>query len=459
MGNAESPRAAQSAPMSARQPTAQPPPRHERPFRVLRYRDFRLIWSAEVFSQTGTQIQRGAVTWQVFELTGDPFHLGLLGLVRFVPLFLFGLVGGVVADRYDRRQTLILSQLALLVVTGALAGLTANGSITLAWIYGLTALSALFSAVAAPTRHALIPTLVPTASIPSAMSMGVLAFQSAGMAGPAIGGVLVASVGIAASYAVDAATFGLVALSAFALHSRPTRAAPIISGRAAAMEGLRFLRESPVLLATMSLDFLANFFGAITTLMPIFASEILGGGPQTLGWLLTAPAAGAVVGATIMASRPPLTRPGVGIVVAIVVFGLSITAFALSRNLWLSLAFLAISGAADSVSVSQRHTLRNLLTPDRLRGRVAAAHSTFAAGGPQLGDLRSGIVASWTSAPVAVAIGGLAAALTALLVARQVPGIAGFRWEADEASAEISDTEKSGGKGIKRIDERGSGSI
>jgi MFS family permease len=426
---------------------------------VLHYRDFRLIWSAEVLSQTGTQIQRVAVAWQVFELTGDPFQLGLLGLVRFVPLFLFGLVGGVVADRYDRRQTLVLSQLALMLVTGAFAVLTANGSITLAWIYGLTALSALFSAVAAPTRHALIPTLVPTASIPAAMSMGVLAFQSAGMAGPAIGGVLVASVGIAPSYAVDAATFGLVAISAFALHSRPMRAAPVISGRAAAMEGLRFLRESPVLLGTMSLDFLASFFGASTTLMPIFASDILGGGPRTLGWLLTAPAAGAVAGATIMASRRPLTRPGVGILVAIVIFGLSITEFALSRTLWLSLAILAISGAADSVSVSQRHTLRNLLTPDRLRGRVAAAHSTFAAGGPQLGDVKAGIVASWIGAPLAVAIGGLAAALTALVVARQVPGIASFRWERDRASVEIADAEKIGGEGVKRIDERGSRSI
>src|SRR5688500_2698825 len=445
--------------MSARQPTAQSPSRHERPFRVLRYRDFRLIWSAEVLSQTGTQIQRVAVAWQVFELTGDPFHLGLLGLVRFVPLFLFGLVGGVVADRYDRRQTLILSQLALMVVTGAFAGLTANGSITLSWIYGLTALSALFSAVAAPTRHALIPTLVPTASIPAAMSMGVLAFQAAGMAGPAIGGLLVASVGIAPSYAVDAATFGLVAMSAFALHSRPTRAAPVISGRAAAMVGLRFLRESPVLLGTMSLDFLASFFGASTTLMPIFASDVLGGGPRTLGWLLTAPAAGAVVGATIMAGRPPMTRPGVGILGAIVVFGLSITAFAFSRNLWLSLAFLAASGAADSVSVSQRHTLRNLLTPDRLRGRVAAAHSTFAGGGPQLGDVRSGIVASWTGASAAVAIGGIAALLAAVVIARQVPGIARFRWDSRGGVAEVTAADKPEIQEAESIDERGPESI
>jgi len=419
---------------------------------VLRHRDFRLIWSAEILSQTGTQIQRVAVAWQVFELTGDPLQLGLLGLVRFVPLFLFGLAGGVVADRYDRRQTLILSQLALIVVASLFAGLTATNTINLPWIYGLTALSALFSAVSAPTRHALIPTLVPVASMPAAMSLGVLAFQAAGMAGPAVGGILVASAGIAASYAIDAITFGFVAISAFALRTRPERATPVISGKAAAIEGLRFLRESPVLLGTMSLDFLASFFGASTTLMPIFASEILSGGPQTLGWLLAAPATGAVVGATIMASRRPLARPGVGILAAIVIFGLSIAAFALSRNLWLSLAFLAVSGAADSVSVSQRHTLRNVLTPDRLRGRVAAAHSTFAAGGPQLGDVRSGVVASWTGAPIAVAIGGVAAVLAALVVARLVPGIAGFRWETG-IHMEVPEVEKPETRGVKRIDE------
>ena len=395
---------------------------------MLRYRDFRLIWSAEVLSQTGTQIQRVAVAWHVFELTGDPFQLGLLGLVRFVPLFLFGIAGGVVADRYDRRNTLILSQLALMAVATLFAGLTATESITLLWIYGLTALTSLFSAVSAPTRHALIPTLVPNVAMPAAMSLGVLAFQSAGMAGPALGGVLVASVGIAVSYAIDAITFGFGVIAAFALHARPERTGTVIGGWAAAREGLRFLRDAPVLLATMSLDFLASFFGPSTTLMPIFASTVLGGGPQTLGWLLTAPAAGAVAGATVMASRRPLVRPGVGILAAIVVFGLSITAFALSRTLWLSLAFLALSGAADSVSVSQRHTLRNLLTPDRLRGRVAAAHSTFAAGGPQLGDVRSGIAATWIGAPAAVAIGGMAAVLAALVIARQVPGIARFRW-------------------------------
>jgi MFS family permease len=165
----------------------------------------------------------------VIELTGNHFHLGLLGLVRFVPPFLFGQAGGVVADGYDHRQILIISQLAFMPVASAFTGLTATDSISLVWIYGLTALSALFGGVAIPAGYVLIPTLVPTASIPSAMSMGVLASHSAGLAGPAIGSVLVASVGIAPSYAVDALSFGLVAMSTFVLHSRPVRAAPIIS--------------------------------------------------------------------------------------------------------------------------------------------------------------------------------------------------------------------------------------
>lgn len=404
-------------------------PHHERPYRALRYRDFRLIWSTELLSQIGTQVQRVAVAWQVFEMTGDPLQLGLLGLARFVPLVIFGLAGGVVADRYDRRLTLIVSHIALTIVAALFAILTANGAISIPWIYALTALSALFSAISTPTRQALIPQLVPAATMPAAMTMGVLAFQAAGMVGPALGGTLVATSGLAAAYAIDAATYGLVGVAAFALHARLERPVVIASGFADALEGLRFLRDTPALLATMVLDFIANFFGASTTLMPFFAADVLGGGAATLGWLLSAPAVGAVTGATVMASRRTPARPGAAIIAAIVVYGASLTAFALSRNLWLSLAFLAASGAADSVSVSQRHTLRNLVTPDRLRGRVSAAHSTFASGGPQLGELEAGIVATWAGAPAAVAIGGVGTVLAALIVTRRVPQILAFRWD------------------------------
>ena len=403
-------------------------PAYERPFWVLRERDFRLLWSAELLSDIGSQVQRVAVAWQVFELTHDPLQLGLLGLARFVPLMIFGLAGGVVADRYDRRRTLMLSELARLATSATLTAMTVTGNVSLPWIYVMTAIAALFGSISGPTRQALIPTLVPKSSLPAAMTMGVLSFQTAGMIGPALGGALVATVGLTGAYTIDAITFGLVAVAAYALRTRPGRATVIVSGREAILEGLRFLRQMPTLLGTMSLDFVANFFGASTTLMPIFAADILGGGPQTLGWLLAAPAIGAVSGATVLASRRPLTRPGLGILVAVIFYGACIAAFAVSRNLWLSLVLLAGSGVADSVSVAQRHTLRNLLTPDHLRGRVAAAHSTFAGGGPQLGEFEAGVVARWTSAPVAVAIGGLGTIAAALIIWRRVPGIAAFVW-------------------------------
>lgn len=421
--------AAKSPRMTDRKPPSPAPAHHERPFRVLAHRDFRLIWSAELLSSTGTQIQRVAVAWQVFELTHDPLQLGLLGLVRFVPLFLFGIAGGVVADRYDRRKTLIVVQVAQMIVAVAFAALTAANSITMPWIYALTALSALLGVVSMPTRHALIPTLVPTAAIPGAMTMGVLAMQSAGMVGPAVGGVLVASVGVAASYAIDAVTFGIVACAALAIRSRSLPDMRPIGGLEAAMEGLRFLRQSPVLLSTMALDFVANFFGASTTLMPIFAADVIGGGPRTLGLLLSAPAVGSVAGAAVMAGRRPLSRLGIGILGAIVVYGLALTAFALTRDLLLSLTFLAVSGVADAVSVSQRHTLRNLITPDRLRGRVAAAHATFASGGPQLGEFEAGLLAAATSAPFAVALGGVGTVVATILIGRTVPEIARLQWE------------------------------
>ncbi len=391
-------------------------------------------------------------------MTGDPLQFGLLGLARFILLFAFGLAAGVVADRYDRRVTLITAQIALMAVAAAFAGLTATDRITLPLIYGLTVLSALFGVVSAPTRHALIPTLIPTPAMPSAMTMGVLTFQAAGMLVPAVGGALVASVGVAASYAVDAATFGVVALAAFALHTRAERQPTTIGGSAAAKESLRFLRDSPILLATMGLDFLANFFGASTTLMRIFAAEILGGEPRTLGWLLSAPAVGSVVGATHMASRRPLTRPGIGILVAIAAYGLGLVAFAFSRELAISLVALAASGAADAVSVSQRHTLRTLLTLDRQRGRVAAAHDTFAGGGSQLGEFEAGLVASWTSAPAAVALGGAGTIVAALAVWRFLPGPTRFHWN-PEGGETGSETLAVRTPRPKSIDERGPGSI
>ncbi len=412
-----------------------------RAYSVLVHRDYRLLWSAEFASSLGTQVQRVAVAWQVFQLTGDPVKLGLLGLCRFVPILLFGLAGGVVADRYDRRRTLLVSQLALLLTSALLAFLTIEGSINLIAIYAVTMVSATVGAVAGPTRQALVPLLIPRHRLTGAMTMSILASQVATVSGPAVGGLIIGRFGVGPAYVLDALSFGAVALAVVALHIRPVAIPSARGGLADAIEGLRFLRASPILLSVMSIDFVATFFGASTVLMPIFATQVLHVGPSGLGLLLAAPAAGAVVGSAVMSVVRLPVRPGLGVIVAVAAYGACILVFGLSHTLWLSLVSLAGSGAADAVSMALRHTVRNLITPDALRGRIAAAHSTFAMGGPQLGEFEAGLVAAMVGAGPSVALGGLGTILAAAIVAWRVPGTAAYR--ATPAPAMVAPAAKS----------------
>lgn len=397
---------------------------HERAFRVLRHRDFRLFWAAELVSVLGTQIQRVAIIWQVYQLTGSAFQLGLLGLFRFLPVLVFGLAGGVIADQRDRRQTLLVTQVVLLATSAVLVATTFAGIVSMPVIYGVTFFSAMVGSVAQPTRQALIPNLVPTASLTSAMTMNILAYQVAAVSGPAVGGVIIAWSGVGTAYTIDVLSFAAVIVAVALLKTQGDRQQIKVSGLSAAMEGLRFLRSSPILLGLMSLDFLATFFGASTVLMPVFASDLLDVGAGGLGVLLTAPAAGAVAGGVVMSLIRSPGRPGRGVLVAVALYGACVAGFGLSQSLSAALLFLAGSGAADAVSMALRHTVRNLVTPDALRGRIAAAHSTFAMGGPQLGEFEAGVVAAVAGARASVAAGGFATLAVAVLMFRLVPGLA-----------------------------------
>ena len=411
-----------------------------RAYAILRFRDYRLLWSAEIISALGTQIQRVAVAWQVFELTGDPLQLGLLGLCRFVPILIFGLAGGVMADRSDRRRTLVTSQLALLAISAILAALTLAGNAHLLVIYLVTIVGAIFSAVAVPTRQALVPLLVPRQEMAGAMTMNILGSQVSAVAGPAIGGLIISQWGLAAAYGLDALTFVAVIVAVLAMRARPEPPVRMLGGWGAALEGLRFLRQSPILLGIMSVDFVATFFGASTVLMPIFATEILGVGPSGLGVLLAAPAAGAVAGSAIMSVARLPAWPGRGVLIAVATYGACMLGFGLSQTFLISILFLIGSGAADAVSMALRHTMRNLATPDALRGRVAAAHTTFAAGGPQLGEFEAGAVAALVGAGQSVTLGGAGTIIAAMLVAWRVPAIASYQ-TMKEAPAALSPRE------------------
>lgn len=404
-----------------------------RAYLALRHRDYRLLWSANSISALGTQMQRVAVGWQIFVLTHDPLQLGLLGLVRFFPVLVIGLAGGVIADRYDRRRTLVATQFALMLTSATFAITTANGSISMPLIYALTFVAACVGAISNPTQQALLPALVPRQELAGAVTLGILASQTASITGPAIGGVIVGHGGLSIAYGLDALSFAVVIVAVLLMRVHAVPAPMTTRGIGAIKQGLMFLWGVPILLGVMAIDFVATFFGASTTLMPVFADQILHIGASGLGLLLSAPAAGAVLGSLVMSVMHVPRRPGLGIAVAILIYGGCLAGFGMSRLLPLSLLFLAGSGAADAVSMALRATIRNLITPDHFRGRVAAAHSTFAMGGPQLGEFESGLIASWIGVSWAVVSGGLLTMVSCLIMVRKVPTIITYR--VDDAPA------------------------
>lgn len=390
-------------------------------FQTLRHRDFRLLWIADTIAMLGTQMQRVAIMWQVYVLTNDPLQLGLLALVRFLPILIFGIVGGVIADQRDRRQVLIWAHVGLFLTSGTLAVATFADMASIWLIYLVTFVSSTFNAGAGPARQALIPSLVNRSEIAGAATVVNLSMQTAGIVGPALGGVLIEPLGVGVAYVWNALSFVAVIVAAIMMRVRPEPIKVTTKGFAAAKEGFVFLFATPILLAVMALDFAATFFGTTNTLMPIFAEEILNIGAGGMGLLLSSIAAGAVLGSLVMSVLPVPQRPGRAIVIAIVAYGACMVGFGLSTNLQLSILFLAGSGAADSISMAMRHAIRNLVTPDEYRGRIAAAHSTFAMGGPQLGEFRAGAVASLVGTPASVALGGMMTIASCLVAMRLVP--------------------------------------
>jgi MFS family permease len=410
-------------------------------FHVLRHRDYRALLIATSISSLGARFQLYAVLWWVWELTGSEAWVGAVALARFIPILIFGLFGGVVADRYDRRRTLVVSQFLLMATSASLAALAFSDHVTLPLIFGLTCLTTLIDCIAQPARSALIPVLVPRAEMPDAMTLNIMVGQTAGIVGPALAGFVIAVAGTGAAFALDAVGF----VFAIAMLLTITTSTAVIrqtgSSLAAAVEGLRFLRRSPVLLSVMSVDFFATFFGATTALLPIMAVERYGLGAEGFGILGTSIAVGALLGSFIVSLLPSIHHPGRGVLIAVGVFGVAIIGFGLSPTLWLAMLCLAVSGGADAVSMALRHTVRNVVTPDALRGRISAAHSTFASGGPQLGDARAGAMAALIGAGPALVIGGLGVVATVLIAHLRVPALSRTNIYAEMAR---EDAERSG---------------
>ncbi len=375
----------------------------------------------QIVSVTGSQMQSVAINWHVYLLTKSAFALGMVGFFKGVPIVLCSLMGGVVADAMDRRRLMIATQTVMLISAAALAFVTLAGLQSVWPIYLLTAAASGATAFDIPARQALMPTLVPAKDFPNAVSLGLMVFNVALIAGPAIGGLLLASHGPAAVYGINAISFVAVIAALAAMHTsgRITEANEQANrvSYAALKEGLAFVWRTPVIVQTMTLDFAATFFASATALLPIFAAEILHVGARGVGLLAAAPAVGSVVTALLIARTGGFRRQGSIVIWAVAIFGLATVAFGISRAFWLSLLMLAITGAADTVSTVLRQTIRQLATPNHLRGRMTSINMVFFMGGPQLGEVEAGVVASFIGAPLSVVIGGVGSLLSAGIAA------------------------------------------
>ncbi|HSB11145.1 MAG TPA: MFS transporter [Blastocatellia bacterium] len=379
-------------------------------FSALHHRDFRLLWIGQMISVTGTQMQYVAINWHVYLLTKSPLALGGVGLVRVVPIILCSLVGGVVADAVDRKRLMITTQSLMLISALLLAWMTASGLSSIWPIYLLTAVASAALAFDNPARQAMLPTLVPARDFPNAVSLGIVVFNSAMIVGPALAGVLLSIRGPALIYALNAASFVavIVALLLMKTSGRAGAENEIAQISIAALrDGLHFVWRTPIIVQTMTLDFVATFFASATALLPIFAAEILKVGARGLGLLAAAPGAGSILAGLTMARLGVTRRQGKVVLASVAVYGAATIAFGLSRWFWLSLLMLGITGAADTVSTVIRQTIRQLVTPNYLRGRMTSVNMIFFIGGPQLGELEAGVVAQLIGATLSVFTGGV----------------------------------------------------
>ena len=410
-----------------------------RSFVALKHRDFRLLWIGLLLSFTGSFMQNAAILWHVSLLVPPErkaLALGFVGLVRVAPIVVFSLISGVAADALDRRRLMLMTNLLAAVVAVALAALSLRG-LTAVWpVYVLAAIGASVSAFDLPARQALVPTLVPREHLPNAIALNSIMFQLASVAGPSLGGLLIAAEGVASAYIVNALSFVFVIAALLMMRPEPLATVPAAGetnakadlSLRAALEGLRFVFRSPLIRSTMVLDFLVTFFASATALLPIYAQDILHVGATGYGWLFAAPSIGALATSAAMV---PLTdridRRGQTLIWAVVGHGIATIMFGVSTGFWLAFVALALTGATDTVSMVIRNIVRQLETPDHLRGRMTGVNMVFFVGGPQLGELEAGLVANWWSAPFSVITGGIGCLLATAWVTATTPALRRYR--------------------------------
>lgn len=408
---------------------------------ALKHRKFFYLWLGQLISVAGTQMQVWAIFWHIRTLTDQPIAVSGIGFARIAPVILFSLVGGAVADSFDRRGIIFITQSSAGILALILGLLTQFEHITIWYIYILTALQAVVVAFDGPARAALIPNLVPSEDLANAFSLNSIAFEAGAVIGPALSGLVIALYGQAAVYYINALSYVAVLIALVLIGSVPQKVSQKVTGVnwTSIREGIRFIIDKPIILGSMLVDFVATFFASANTLMPFVARDILHVGVVQYGWLSAAQSVGAVLAGVIVSQVHQLRRQGPMFLGAVVVFGLATVVFGAAASFILAWIALAMTGAADSVSTIIRNTIRQLQTPDEMRGRMTSVNQIFFQGGPQLGEIEAGAVAQLFGPAFAIISGGVGCVLGMTLIVAKWPELMSYNGDEPALAGAVAD--------------------
>jgi MFS family permease len=388
---------------------------------------YRRLWIGQTFSGLGAQMTLVAVLYQVWTATGSAIWTGAVGLAQAIPLMAFGLFAGALVDRHDRRMFYLVATVGQAVCSVVLAVQAFFWHLPVLGVLGIVAVQAAFGAVRGPAARTFLSRLLPPEQLAAGLALSRISFQGAMLLGPSLGGLALAAWGVGGCYLVDALTFLVALYGAFGLPTMRPEGEPGRPGLHGILDGLAFLVRAPVVRGTLLTDLAATLFAMPISLFPLVNAEKFGNDPRTLGLFLSAIAVGGVAASVLSGTFTRRGRPGVVMLVGAFGWGIALTAFGAMTNPWLGLACLVVAGAADTVTVVSRSTVIQLHTPNAMLGRVAAAEQIVGQGGPEIGNLRGGLVAGATSGTVALVSGGLACVLVVTLVTAITPGLRRFR--------------------------------
>jgi MFS family permease len=397
---------------------------------ALRNRRFTIFWAGLIISNIGSQMQVTALLWHLRLLNNNPIAVSGIGLARFIPILLFAPLGGLAADTRDRRTIIFITQSTMTLVATCLGILTISGVIQLWHIYLLTGIQATALAFDIPARQSMPPNLVAKKDLTSALSIQSVGFNTGSIIGPALSGLVIAYLSMQYVYFINAISFFAV-LVALTLIGPVKQKIQRVSGGvhqrfSAILDGIRFVVHQPIIFSSMILDFFASFFSSANTLMPFVARDILHLDEVGYGWLSSAQSIGAVLMGFYISQRTNLRRQGILLLKAVFVFGLFTAIFGLTKNFWAAFVTLIVVGAGDDISTILRNTIRQINTPDNMRGRTVSLTFIFFQGGPQLGEIEAGLVGQAFGIPAAIVSGGIGCILVVAWIAWRVPQLRNY---------------------------------